>query len=362
MEPAVKTVQKSAAQTSPTQSYISGAGMYVPDKVVPNSYFESYLDTSDEWIRERTGIRERRWTEFGTGASVLAEPAARKAIAAAGLSVADIDGIVVATVTPDCTFPSTACFLQSRLGMTRGFAFDLNAVCSGFIYALVTADALIAAGRAKHLLVVGVDIFSHLVDRNDRSTCVLFGDGAGAVVLSSTKLLPAAAGAGLNGTRAAGSSHVEARGIIATEIHSDGSQSEILCVANGSAKPLTPERIAAGDHLVKMAGREVFKQAVRALAAVSESVLNSAGVTVADLDYYVSHQANKRILLAVGKQLEIPEEKVLINVDKYGNTSAASLPILIAESAENGTLKKGDLIMLSAFGGGVTWGAILLRW
>ncbi len=358
MEAAAKTETDNLATIAP-QSFISGVGMFVPEKVITNQHFASYLATSDEWIKERTGIVERRWAEPSTGASQLAEQAARRAIASAGLTIDQIDGVLVATVTPDCTFPSTACFVQKRLGMTRGFGFDLNAACSGFVYALTVADGLISAGRAQHLLVIGVDIFSQLIDKNDRGTCVLFGDGAGAVILS------AAAGSVLRPTGdrqlLGKAGPLERRGILATEIHSDGNSTDILSVANGSAYPITEARIAAGDHLLKMAGREVFKQAVRALVEVSESVLRKAGLTVEDLDFYLSHQANKRILQAVGKQLGVADAKVLVNVDKFGNTSAASLPILLAEFVENGTVKQGDLIMLSAFGGGVTWGAMLIR-
>lgn len=337
-------------------SRISGCGMAVPEKVVTNDHFAKYLETSDEWIRTRTGIAERRWAEPDVSASELALPAAQDAIAAAGLSVDDIDGIVLATVTPDYVFPSTACFLQKRLGMTRGFAFDVNAVCSGFVYALTTANGLIKAEQAKNILVVGVDIYSRILDHNDRGTCVLFGDGAGAVVLS-------AVGEEVDGNFTVGleGSAAEISGVYATELGSDGKYTEILCVPSGTANQATPESMKAGDHYLKMEGREVFKLAVRKLGEISESIVEKAGLAAEDVDYFVSHQANERILSSMAKHMNIPENKVLMNLAKYGNTSAASIPILLAEKVEDGTVSEGDLVLLSAFGGGVTWGVVLLR-
>ena len=337
-------------------SRITGTGMCVPQRVVTNDHFASYLETSDQWIRDRTGIVERRWAEPGVSASELAEPAARRAIEKAGLSVSDIDGIVFATVTPDYLFPSTACFLQKRLGIKKGFAFDINAVCSGFIYALVTADSLLASGQARNVLVVGADIYSRIINPQDRSTCVLFGDGAGAVVLSAVSAPGTIGGGYITGSSS------ELRGLYASTLGADGSQTDILCVPNGSAAQPTPESIAEGKHYLKMEGREVFKLAVRKLGEISETLLAQVGVTISEVDYFVSHQANKRILLSMAEKLGVPEAKVLMNVEKYGNTSAASLPILLAEAEDQGTLKPGDLVLLSAFGGGVTWGAILLRW
>ncbi len=337
-------------------SYISGVGMYVPEQVIPNSYFSSYLDTSDEWIRERTGIEERRWAEKDLSVSALAEPACKEAIKNAGLTPADIDGIIFATVTPDYIFPSSGCFLQHRLGIKKGFAFDVNAVCSGFIYALVTADSLIKAGQANNVLVVGAELYSRIINPQDRGTCVLFGDGAGAVVLSKTDENQNAGGVFTPAVS------MTTRGLYLSELHSDGAHTNILCVPSGTAKPVTAESIEHGEHYLTMNGREVFKLAVRALVEVSENIMKRAEMTVSDIDWYISHQANKRILSAVGKQLGFPEEKVLMNVQKFGNTSAASLPILLAESSQNGKLKPGDVVMLSAFGGGVTWGAVLLRW
>lgn len=355
--------EQTVAEPSVTvASRITGVGMAVPPGVVSNDHFAAYLETSDDWIRERTGIVERRWADASVTTSELSEIAARKALAAAGISPEDVDGIVLATVTPDHCFPSTACFLQSRLGMRRGFAFDVNAVCSGFVYALVTADALIASGQARNILVVGADIYSRLVDPNDRSTCILFGDGAGAVVLSSASSQPRSLLPGHSPANLSEGASRSMRGLYGSELRSDGSMSDILCARGGTALPITSESITRGDHYLKMNGREVFKLAVRSLVEVSNDLLTRLGFSIDDVDYFVSHQANKRILQAMARQLEVPEEKVLCNVNRYGNTSAASLPILLAEAAGEGTIKEGDLVLLSAFGGGVTWGAVLLRW
>ena len=343
-------------------SRILGAGMNLPEQRILNSHFAAYLETSDEWIRDRTGIAERRWAAPEVGASELAAPACVQAIANSGLTVADIDGVVCATVTPDYTFPSTACFIQKRLGLRPGIAFDVNAVCSGFLYALVTADALIARGLVRNVLVVGVDIYSTIIDKHDRGTCVLFGDGAGAVVLSAT----APQGSATNGS--AGDPHFVSgsgqtlRGLYSSLLGADGAYTDILCVPNGSAARPTPESAAAGSHYLKMAGKEVFKLAVRSLGDISLRLLAESGFKPEDVDHFVSHQANKRILLSMAKHLNIPEERILMNVEKYGNTSAASVPIVLAEFAANGTIKPGDLLLLSAFGGGVTWGACLVRW
>lgn len=319
--------------------------MNVPKRVVPNSYFASYLETSDEWIRERTGIAERRWIENNESASELAEPAARDAVKAAGLEMGDIDGIVFATVTPDHIFPSTASCLQRKLGCTGGLAFDVNAVCAGFIYAFATADSLIRSGFAKNILVVGSDIYSRILDLDDRGTCILFGDGAGAVVLSRIE-----AGAGVSG------------GVLGSKLKADGSYTDILCVPAGSAKPWGPGSFEAKDNCVHMAGKEVFKLAVRHLAEISEQLLAEHGFTAKDVDWIVSHQANKRILDSVSKHLGTDPERMLINVEKYGNTSAASVPMLFCESVAAGTIKRGDLVLINAFGGGVTWGASLIRY
>jgi 3-oxoacyl-[acyl-carrier-protein] synthase-3 len=341
-------------------SRITGWGMNLPERVVTNDHFASYLETSDEWIRERTGIAERRWAAPDVSASMLAEPACRRAVEKAGLDLGDIDGIVVATVTPDYTFPGTACVLQKRLGIKKGFAFDVNAVCSGFVYALVTADSLIASGQARNILVVGVDLFSRLINPQDRSTSILFGDGAGAVVLSSA--VPASAGAvGVGRKRTVSGSSKTIRGVYGCKLRSDGSSGEILGVPCGTASQPTPESLQRGDHYLQMAGREVFKLAVRSLVEISEELLSEVGVAASDVDYFVSHQANQRILDAMARNMGLSAEKVLSNVSRYGNTSAASVPVLLAESIDNGPIKPGNLLLISAFGGGLTWGAALVR-
>ena len=345
-------------------SRISGVGLSVPERVVPNTYFESYLDTSDEWIRERTGIRERRWVPAGTGVSELAEPAARQAIESAGLAVSDIDGIIFATVTGDYVLPSSACCLQRRLGAPTGFAFDVGAACSGFIYALTIANAMIVSGTARHVLVVGADIYSStILDHTERSSAVLFGDGAGAVVVSAMDSASATNGArkSLPGATAVSGDIRTLRGLYGSLIHADGKLSSILKVEAGSAAPLTAETFSDHKYTLKMAGKEVFRHAVRGLVDVSEQILQKVGVTVEDVDFVVCHQANQRILDAVSKQLNIPSHKMLSNVASYGNTSAATIPILLAESVQQGVIKPGHLVMLSAFGAGVTWGAILFR-
>ncbi len=332
---------------------LSGTGYAVPPRVVPNSYFVSYLETTDEWIRDRTGIIERRWVEDTVSASELAEPACRMAIKNAGLRPDQIGGVIVATVTPDYIFPSTACSLQRRLGISGGLAFDVNAVCSGFVYALVTADSMIARGLAQNILVVGVDIYSRHLNQQDRTTCILFGDGAGAVVLSAAGGEPAVNGAAVER---------RPRGILGSVLHANGAHGDILKVPCGSANVPTPESLRRGDHALTMAGKEVFKLAVRHLGEVSEEVLRAVRLTPADIDYIVAHQANKRILDAVAKHLAVPAEKVLWNGDRYGNTSAASIPILLGEAVERGQVRPGQTLLLNAFGGGVTWGAVVLRY
>ena len=327
------------------RALVRGTGMAVPERVVANDYFASYLETSDEWISERTGISERRWAEPETALSDLGAAACSMAIEDAGLAVDDIDGIICATATPDCIFPSSACLIQNRLGLKSGFAFDLNAACSGFVYAMVQAEAMLRTGGASNILVVGADIFSRIVDRNDRSTTVLFGDGAGALVLS------------------AGPARSEAdRGIIASRLCADGAMEGILGVRGGPGAAVPKEGELPERKFLEMSGRDVFKMAVRSLSEVSRQVLEQAGYQIEQVDYIASHQANRRILSAVAQHLKVSMDKVLVNVDRYGNTSAASLPILLAEYSRKGTLKEGDLLLVNAFGGGLTWGAILLRW
>lgn len=335
-------------------SIVRGSGYAIPSRLIPNSHFESYLDTSDEWIRSRTGIQERYWLADDESINDLTEKAARAAIADAGLEVSDIDGIVLGTVTPEDLFPSAACRLQGRLGIQNAFAFDLNAVCSGFIYALTNADALIRSGACKNVLVLGADVFSRILDLKDRSTCILFGDGAGALVLSRAE------GVGESSTYCEpvkGSSE-KIRGVYKAILRADGSQGDMLLAGGGPG--CHPQ--AKANAAMQMAGREVFKTAVRAFSEINKQVLAAVGLNSSQVDYFITHQANERIISAIAKDIHAPVEKVLMNVQRYGNTSAGSIPILLAESAEKGIVKKGDLLLLSAFGGGVTWGAVLLRW
>ncbi len=325
-------------------SKVIGTGMNVPDKVITNEHFASYLETSDEWIRERTGIVERRWVEKGVGASELALPAAKKAISNAGLKAEDIDAIVFATATPDYAFPSSACLLQSKLGIKKScFSYDVNAVCSGFVYAISTADSLIARGTAKNALVIGCDIFSSCINHNDRGTAVLFGDGAGAVVLTATDT-------------------DSTSGIYGSILGSDGDYGDILCAKIGSASPVSKDLIEQDAHYLKMNGREVFKLAVRRLGKINKDIIAKFDFSAEEVNHFVSHQANKRILESTADRVGVSLDKMPINLDKYGNTSAASIPIVLAEFEENGTIKSGDLVALSAFGAGLTWGATLIRW
>lgn len=358
-ELSVKTNRAVFPQVS-AASRVAGAGMSVPKCVIPNQYFESYLDTSDQWIRERTGIEQRYKADEKVGASELAEPASRQAIERAGLSPEEIDCIVLATVTPDYVFPSSACLLQRRLGITRGPAFDVNAACSGFVYALAAADAFIASGQCRHALVVGVDIYSTIVDPQDRTTCVLFGDGAGAVVLSAVCPPQEQRKSGYS-CRVEGSGET-LRGIYSYELGADGSGSDILFVPQGTASRPTAESLKKGEHFLRMEGREVFKIAVRKLSEISEKIVKDSGFSLEQVDFIATHQANIRIVTSMAKYLGVEMDRVLVNVNKYGNTSAASLPILLSEAERSGKLEPGNLLLVTAFGGGLTWGAMLLRW
>ena len=306
--------------------------------MVTNADLEKIVDTSDEWIVQRTGIRTRHFAASGEVTSELATHAANKAIAAAGLTPADIDLIVVATATPDYTFPSTATQVQANLGMTHGFAYDIHAVCTGFVYALANASAMMQAGQARRAVVIGAETFSRILDFNDRTTCVLFGDGAGAVVLELDD-------GGAN----------PPRGILATKLRSDGRQRNKLFVDGG------PSTTGTVGHL-RMEGREVFRHAVGMITDVIESVFEQTGYSAADIDWFVPHQANKRIIDASAKKLGIADEKVVLTVQDHGNTSAASVPMALDVAVGDGRIKSGDLVMLEAMGGGFTWGAALLRW
>lgn len=321
------------------RSVVRGVGSALPSRVMRNADFEGIVDTSDEWIVQRTGIRERRIASDAETTASLGEAAARAALASAGLTPDDIDAIVLATSTPNNTFPATAVEIQERLGMHHGFAFDMQAVCSGFVYALTVADLHILAGKARRVLVIGAETFSRILDWTDRTTCVLFGDGAGAVVLEGQE----------------GAGTTTDRGIIASSLRSDGSHKEKLYVDGG------PSTTGTVGHL-RMEGREVFKHAVAMITDVIEDVFAQAGVTAADIDWFVPHQANKRIIDASARKLGIAEEKVVITVDRHGNTSAASVPLALAEAVGDGRIKKGDLVLLEAMGGGFTWGAVLVRW
>jgi 3-oxoacyl-[acyl-carrier-protein] synthase-3 len=304
-----------------------------------NAEFEAIVDTSDEWIAQRTGIRERRIADADETTASLGEAAARAALDSAGLTPADIDLVVLATSTPNNTFPATAVEIQERLGMRHGFAFDMQAVCSGFVYAVTTTDLYLRGGQARRALVIGSETFSRILDWTDRGTCVLFGDGAGAVVLEAAE----------------GQGTIADRGILAASLRSDGSHKEKLFVDGG------PSTTGTVGHL-RMEGREVFKHAVAMITDVIEDVFAQAGITAEDLDWFVPHQANRRIIDASAKKLGIAEEKVVVTVDRHGNTSAASVPLALNAAVADGRVRKGDLVLLEAMGGGFTWGAVLLRW
>ncbi|HKQ23856.1 MAG TPA: beta-ketoacyl-ACP synthase III [Burkholderiales bacterium] len=316
-------------------SRIIGTGSHLPEKVLTNADLEKIVDTSDEWIRTRTGIRSRHIAAEGELTSDLALPAAQKALKSAGVAAGDIDMIIVATTTPDMIFPSTACILQSRLGIAGCPAFDLQAVCSGFVYALVTADLFIRDGQAKKILVVGAEVYSRILDWNDRGTCVLFGDGAGAVVLAAS----------------------DVPGILATRLHADGSHKDQLSV---------PGSVCGGKvwgrPFVHMDGGAVYRFAVRVFEEVAHEVLDLAGLKVSDLDWFVPHQANIRIMEATARRLGLPVEKVIATVDHHGNTSAASIPLALDEAVRDGRIRPGQTLLLEGVGGGFTWGAVLLRW
>lgn len=321
------------------RSVVRGFGAALPKQVMSNRDLESRVDTTDEWIVQRTGIRQRYIAGEGETTASLGEAAARQALGRAGLTVADIDLIIVATSTPDNTFPATAVNIQHRLGMSHGFAFDVQAVCSGFVYAMTTADLYIRGGMARRVLVIGAETFSRILDWTDRTTCVLFGDGAGALVLE-----------GQEGTGA-----IADRGILASKLRSDGAHREKLYVDGG------PSTTGTVGHL-RMEGREVFKHAVGMITDVIEATFEATGTTAEDIDWLVPHQANKRIIDASAKKLGIPLEKVVVTVDLHGNTSAASIPLALETAAADGRIKQGDLVLLEAMGGGFTWGAVLLRW
>ena len=321
-----------------TRAVVQGVGHYLPERVIPNSWFENKLDTSDEWIRARTGIESRHFAAEGEAVSELATKAALAALAAANRATDDIDAVIVATSTPDLTFPSAATIVQGNLGMTRGFAFDVQAVCAGFVFGLSQANALIVSGQARRILVIGAETFSSILDWNDRTTCVLFGDGAGAVLLEVAEC---------EGSNAD-------RGILATDLHSDGRYRDILYVDGG----VSTQEIG---HL-RMQGREVFRHAVEKLARTAQASLDSLKLTGADVDWLVPHQANLRIIKSTAQKLGLGLERVVLTVQEHGNTSAASIPLALSVGVERGQIKPGDLLLTEAIGGGLAWGSVILRW
>ncbi|SFN76710.1 3-oxoacyl-[acyl-carrier-protein] synthase-3 [Roseovarius lutimaris] len=320
------------------RAVVEGVGHYLPDRIVPNSEFEKTLDTTDEWIRTRSGIERRRFAAEGQTTSDLAVRAARAALEHAGLTADDIDGIIVATSTPDLTFPSVATMVQKELGMTRGFGFDVQAVCAGFIYALANANALLIAGQAKRLLVIGAETFSRIMDWTDRSTCVLFGDGAGALVLGLQD------GTGSNADR----------GILSADLNSDGRYRDMLYVDGGVS--------STGDSgKLRMQGNPLFRQAVEKLTSTAETALAKVGLSGSDVDWIVPHQANIRIIQGTAKKMGLPMDRVIVTVQDHGNTSAASIPLALSVGVESGKIKQGDLVLSEAIGGGLAWGSVLLR-
>jgi 3-oxoacyl-[acyl-carrier-protein] synthase-3 len=319
------------------RSILVGTGAYLPARVLTNAELSTMVDTTDEWIKERSGISSRHIAAEGEYTSDLALAAAKAALADAGVAASDVDLIIVATATPDNTFPATATKVQAALGTTKGAAFDIQAVCSGFIYALATADNFIRAGQSKCALVIGAETFSRIIDWTDRTTCVLFADGAGAVVL---KAEPADKAAG--------------RGVLSTHLHADGSCHDLLYVDGGPSTTMTVGHI-------RMAGREVFRHAVTNLAAVTQEALDAIGLKAGDIDWIVPHQANIRIIDTTARKLGLAPERVITTVDHHGNTSAASVPLALAEARADGRIKPGDLILLEAMGGGFTWGAAIIR-
>lgn len=323
---------------------ILGTGSYAPARVLTNAELSKTVDTSDEWIRTRTGIRERRIAAPDEATSDMGLQAARRALTDAGLVAADIDLLIVATVTPDMPMPACACFIQAKLGISsRAACFDLNAACTGFVYALDTACAMIESGRYQKALVIGAEKLSNVVDWQDRTTCVLFGDGAGALVI----------GAGTDASR----------GLIGTRLGCSGESAELLCIPQGGSRtPATADSIATRDHCIQMKGKEVFKLAVRGMDEAARDILEQHGIRADQISLVIPHQANLRIIEAISEYLELPMERFFVNVDRYGNTSAASIPLALDEARRAGRIQPGDLTLLVAFGAGLTYGSALIRW
>lgn len=325
-----------------TRSSIWGTGRSLPERIITNADMEKLVDTSDEWITTRTGIKERRQAAPEQSTSTLSIEASRRALEMAGLHAKDLDLIICSTISPDQPLPSTAAFIQRGLGAPACCAFDLAAACSGFLFGLTVGDQFIRTGQARHVLVVGTELLSRYLDYKDRATCVIFGDGSAAGVLG-----PA----------------TEPSAILAAEMHTEGAFADHLYIpAGGSSRPASCETVREGGHYIKMRGNELFKVAVRSLEEVSRRVLEKAGVSADQLDLFIPHQANQRITDAVRDRLDVPEEKVYSNIARVGNTSSASIPICLDECVRSGRVKKGDLILMAAFGAGVTWGGVLIRW
>ncbi len=320
------------------RSVVVGLGHYLPQRVVPNSEFEATLDTSDEWIKSRSGIERRHFAAEGETTSDLATKAAQNALAQAGLTANDLDAIVLATSTADLTFPSAATMVQAALGMTRGFAFDVQAVCAGFIYALANANALIVSGQARRIMVIGAETFSRIMDWSDRSTCVLFGDGAGAVILEAQD----------------GTGDKSDRGILSVDLNSDGQHRDILYVDGGVSTQTT--------GFLRMQGKEVFRHAVEKLAQTATQAMDKAGIASDEIDWIVPHQANIRIIQGTAKKLGLSMDHVVVTVQDHGNTSAASIPLALSVGAERGQISRGDVVVTEAIGGGLAWGAVVIRW
>jgi 3-oxoacyl-[acyl-carrier-protein] synthase III len=320
------------------RAIVTGVGHYLPERIVPNSEFEATLDTTDEWIKSRSGIERRHFAAEGEKTSDLAAHAARAALADAGYEADDVDAIILATSTADLTFPSAATMVQSALGMTRGFAFDVQAVCAGFVYALSTANAMILSGQARRILVIGAETFSRIMDWSDRSTCVLFGDGAGALVLEYQD----------------GDGTSQDRGILSTDLNSDGRHKDLLYVDGGVSTQTT--------GYLRMQGNQVFRHAVAKLASTAETSLERAGLTADDVDWIVPHQANIRIIKGTAKKMGVGMDRVIVTVQDHGNTSAASIPLALSVGKARGQIKPGDLLVTEAIGGGLAWGSVVLRW
>jgi 3-oxoacyl-[acyl-carrier-protein] synthase-3 len=329
------------------EAFISGTGSLLPERVLTNFELEKMVDTSDEWITQRTGIRERRIIDQGKNTSDLAAEAARSAILNAGIAPTDVECIILATVTPDTYCPAGAVYVQKILGASRAFAFDINAACTGFIYGTAVGTSFIRSGAYQHVLVIGAEALSRVVDYTDRNSCILFGDGAGAAVLSR-----APAGGGEKSSR-----------ILDSYLRSDGTGHDLIEIpAGGSRSPASAETVAAKGHCLRLKGKEVFKFATKAMVELIETTMARNRVTLSDLDLIIPHQVNFRIIEAAQRKLDIPQEKIFLNLDRYGNTSAASIPIALDEAVRAGRLRRGNLVLLVAFGAGLTWGYNLIRW